>query len=374
LIERIFHPIGQGAFYSERHENFNIVYDCGNWKNTKLADKIIKQAFFKDEVIDILFISHFDYDHVNKINTLNKHTRIKKVIMPLLHNDEKKLLINLYRALNFQILQLIENPQEFFGKETQIITIEPSENSESPIGDNIEPIDLDNPINTRIQSGSILRKKFDTYEWVFIPFNHEYKDRNNELENLLSKNGFDVNKLKTDSKYTINEVISKRKKLKDIYTKVNGNINQNSMLLYSGINYSHENCKQKAFRFDYTYSHFKCDDEFHHHRWHKMRRERHRVSCIYTGDTDLNIVKIKSIFHNFWKSIGTIQVPHHGDIKSFDKSVLDDRYYWCPISVGETNTYGHPSCTLISKILSQDSCPILVTENLSSGFIEHIKC
>ncbi len=132
MIKRIFHPIGQGAFYSERHENFNIVYDCGNWKNTKLADKVVRQAFSKDEVIDILFISHFDYDHVNKIKTLNDHTRIKKVIMPLLHDNEKNLLINFYRALDFDILTLIENPQEFFGQETQIVTIEPSENNETP--------------------------------------------------------------------------------------------------------------------------------------------------------------------------------------------------------------------------------------------------
>jgi hypothetical protein len=45
MIQRIFHPIGQGAFYSERHENINIVYDCGNWKNTKLADRVVKQSF-----------------------------------------------------------------------------------------------------------------------------------------------------------------------------------------------------------------------------------------------------------------------------------------------------------------------------------------
>ena len=374
MIERIFYPIGQGAFYSEKHNNFNIVYDCGNWKNTKLADKVVKQAFLKDEVIDILFISHFDYDHINKISTLKEHTRIKKVIMPLLHNDEKILLINFYRALNFQILTLIENPQEFFGEETQIITIEASENNENPISDNIEPIDLDNLINTRIKSGSILRKRFDTYEWVFIPFNYEYKNRNNKLENLLSKNGFDVDKLKTDPTYTINKVISKRKKLKDIYTKVGGNINQNSMLLYSGINHLHEDCEQETFSFDYVYRYYTCDDEFHHIRWHRMKEEGCRVSCIYTGDTDLNIVNIKSIYQNFWQSVGTIQIPHHGDIKSFDKSILDDRYYWCPISVGEKNTYGHPSSTLISQIISQDSCPILVTENLSSGFIEHIKC
>ena len=38
LIERIFHTIGQGAFYSEKHDNFNIVYDCGTeWKNSDMS-------------------------------------------------------------------------------------------------------------------------------------------------------------------------------------------------------------------------------------------------------------------------------------------------------------------------------------------------
>ena len=374
MIKRIFHPIGQGAFYSERHENFNIVYDCGNWRNTKLADKVVKQAFTKNEVVDILFISHFDYDHVNKIKTLSEHTKIKKVIMPLRHENEKTLLINLYRALNFPILTLIENPQEFFGKETQIITVSPSENSESPVNDNIGSIDLDNLTTSSIQSGSILRKKFKSYEWVFIPFNYDYKVRNFELENLLSENGFDIERLKNDSQYTINETISNLKKIKDIYTKVSGNINQNSMLLYSGINCLRKDCEKDVFCIDYPYRFYTCCDEFYYIRWHRMARKRHRVSCVYTGDSDLNVVKIKSIFRNFWKSVGTIQIPHHGDIKSFDKSVFDDRYYWCPISVGEKNSYGHPSSKVITDILSQDSCPILVTENLSSGFIEHIKC
>lgn len=374
MIERIFHPIGQGAFYSERHENFNIVYDCGNWRNTKLADKVVKQAFLKDEVVDILFISHFDYDHVNKIQTLKEHTKIKKVIMPLLHKNEKILLINLYRALNFPILTLIENPQEFFGQETQIITIQPSENSESPIDESIEPINLDNLTTTNIASGSILKKTFKSYEWLFIPYNYKYSFRNSELETLLISNKFDVEKLKTDSTYTINKIISECKSIKDIYTKVNGNINQNSMLLYSGLNCLHRDCEQETFHFDYSYKYFRDNDKFHHIKWHRMSKQRYRVSCIYTGDTNLNIVKIKSIFKTFWESVGTIQIPHHGDIKSFDKSILDNKYYFCPISVGEKNSYGHPSSTLISNIISQNSYHILITEKLNSAFIEYIRC
>jgi len=97
MIKRIFHPIGQGAFYSEQDENFNIVYDCGTeWKNRgkKSIDKMIKQSFSKDDEIDILFISHFDYDHVSKIKVLRDHVKtIKKVVMPLLFESEKNLLL-----------------------------------------------------------------------------------------------------------------------------------------------------------------------------------------------------------------------------------------------------------------------------------------
>jgi len=384
LIERIFHPIGQGAFYSERHDKFNIVYDCGNWKNTKLADKVVKQAFLKDEIIDILFISHFDYDHVNKIKTLKEHTKIKKVIMPLLHPHEKHLLLNIYRALNFHILTLISNPEDFFGSETQIITVAASENNESPIDDNIGRLNIDNTMTSSIQSGSILKKTFTNYEWVFIPYNFKYKERHEKLIDALKEKGFDVDKLQSDSNYILDEIVKKKDKntiaskggklFKEIYDNLDGKINQNSMLLYSGLNCKRDDCKKEIFLFDYPQRFYGCNEIFHHIKWHRMAREEYRVSCIYTGDTDLNVVKIKSIFTNFWASVGTIQIPHHGDLKSFKKEVLDDRHYWCPISVGEHNSYGHPSCRVIANILSQDSCPILVTENLNSGFIEHIKC
>ena len=373
MIQRIFHPIGQGAFYSERHENFNIVYDCGNWRNTKLADKVVRQAFQEDDAIDILFISHFDYDHVNKIKTLKNHTKIRKVIMPLLHNNEKVLLINLYRVLDFHIATLIQDPKTFFGEETQIITVEPSESNEAPINDNIE-INLDNIDRPRIQSGSKLIKQFSNYEWLFIPFNYKYPDRNTKLECLLSAYGFDIVKLKEDPEYTVKSVVSNRKEIKDIYSKVDGNINQNSMILYSGINHKNTRCNKKLIYSCHRYCHHIYDDCFCHQiRWHRIRNQIHRVSCIYTGDTDLNIVNIKSIFKNYWKSVGTIQIPHHGDLKSFNKAVLDDKHYCCPISVGAKNNYGHPSFRLISEIFSQDSCPILITEDLSSGFVEHIR-
>jgi len=386
LIQRIFHPIGQGAFYSERHDGFNIVYDCGTaWPNRtkKVFDKVVTQSFSKDDVIDILFISHFDYDHVSKIHVLNKHVKnIKKVVMPLLHEREKTILINMYRSLDFNIFKLISNPGEFFGNGTQIITVNPTDNN-TPIDNNETPIDIDDEIDNKIDSGTTLQKNFNKYEWIFIPYNYKYNDKHIKLIKQLKINGFtdeEIEKLQTNSSYTINKIIddvSKSEKkggkiFKKAYTKLGGDINENSMLLYSSAKSNSKKWRMGAFAIDNLRYHNQFADEYILHTGLLWNEYSSKVGCIYTGDSNLNKIDIKTIFKFYWSSVGTIQIPHHGDLTSFNKSILDNKHYLCPISVGEYNSYGHPSSKVIADILSQDSHPILVTENLTSSFIERI--
>lgn len=96
-IQRIIHPVGQGAFYSEHFilkngKEVNVVYDCGAdqpW-NDALEREISHFYECKNNIIDALFISHFDQDHVNGIHDLvNKRgIQIKKVILPVLEKEE----------------------------------------------------------------------------------------------------------------------------------------------------------------------------------------------------------------------------------------------------------------------------------------------
>jgi len=82
----------------------------------------------------------------------------------------------------------------------------------------------------------------DLSNWVFIPYNYYYDQNHNDLINELRKEGFSPDKLKEGSEYTIDKIIkdiakSKAKGgkiLKDIYNKLEGKINNNSMFLYSG--------------------------------------------------------------------------------------------------------------------------------------------
>ena len=168
MIQRIFHPVGQGAFYSERHENHNIVYDCGTHyfnRGKKGIKNTISQSFSKDEIIDILFISHFDYDHVSLIEHLKKSVKkIRLVVMPLLCDDEKILLCNIFKALGEKALvTLVENPEEFFGAKTHIIRVQHKFSEEDP-----RPIYL-NDINQNLQipSGTLIAIE-EHSDWILV--------------------------------------------------------------------------------------------------------------------------------------------------------------------------------------------------------------
>lgn len=377
MIERLFHPIGQGAFYSERHRscnintnintNINIVYDCGTTNPKSLAkQRVVSQSFSKDDVIHILFISHFDKDHVSLIDKLKKAVnRIERVVLPLLHDEEKIFLSNIYMALKQpRLAKLVSNPNEFFGEETQIIGVRP--NSDTEIGE-IPSLNVLEINETRtIPSGTPLTIS-GLNDWVYIPFNYKYDERNKQFLYELQKKGIDVDRLKTDPDYIIDKTV--KDKIKNIFDSsgVSGNINENSMFLYSG-----PSCKKDL------YKHFWrgkgwcddiccCDFDFFHHPCHS-----HRVACLYTGDGDLNKVDVKKIYTKYWDLIGTIQIPHHGSSASFNVNVLHTGRFLCPMSVGNTNPYGHPSQRVIAEILSNRCFPILITEDADSTYIEII--
>ncbi|TXT62334.1 MAG: hypothetical protein BAJALOKI1v1_970002 [Promethearchaeota archaeon] len=375
MIKRIFHPIGQGAYYSERFKDFNIVYDCGNFHDTKLGDKVVKQSFRRNDEIDILFISHFDKDHISKIKTLKDHIKkIHRVVMPLLDKEERILLANVYRALDFDdIVELVNNPKLFFGEKTNIIKVKETDNPNEPISREPEldenkkdeyNIDKDLIKDIVIPSGSKLITKFD---WVYMPYNHKYNTRNKQLKEELKNEGFDVEKLKNNEDYTLHEIAkdisinpaSIGRKFNKIYKKLDGTINENSMLLFSGpiISNHPKRIRRRIYQntfFPFYYPVYYLNE----------------IACIFTGDSDLTKILIKDIFQHYWNDVGTIQIPHHGSINNFNSEILEDKNYCCPISFGLNNNFGHPSSKIIADILSNHCCPFLVTEKTNSTYTE----
>ena len=374
MIQRFFHPVGQGAFYSERHKyheypgsTLNIVYDCGTGymnKGKKGIREVVNQSFSEQDVIHILFISHFDYDHISLIELLKKtvNNRIERVVIPLLDEEETIFLANIYRALGEDHLaELVRNPEKFFGEGTHVIRVKLSTEEGNREKATIR-LSKSNP--KEIPSGSpLILEDYD--DWVFVPYNHLNQERGKDFRAKLQADGIDVGELE-DPGYVLDK--DRCKKIKACYKKIDGGINQNSMFLYSGPSVG-EGVSMYfwggGIRWDHNY-HWSC---FYDHHFYSRRR----VACLYTGDGDLNKVDARAVYGKYWKFIGTIQIPHHGSLPSFKDNILEAEYLLCPISVGKNNSYGHPSQRVISRILFHGSCPILVTEDVCSTFVEVIE-
>ncbi|MGL4868411.1 MAG: MBL fold metallo-hydrolase, partial [Cetobacterium sp.] len=88
-MERIFYPVGHGAFYIENICGLNIVFDCGTVsKRVFLEESIDRFIEEYGRTVDLLIISHFDIDHYNGIKKLlKKDIIVKKILIPDLNCD-----------------------------------------------------------------------------------------------------------------------------------------------------------------------------------------------------------------------------------------------------------------------------------------------
>lgn len=357
ILIRAFHPIGQGAFYTERHSfngtEFTVVYDCGSTTlKGKELERKIKSTFPKGHSIDILFISHFHADHINGIETLAKHCQIKKVVMPLIDEAAKALvkITNLIES-DFSDTRLIDSPEDFFGADISVIRIEPTE-----INPNSEGISLNNPTdiskigNSSTNSSGTVFIPFISIDWFFIPFNYEQDDRKKKFEDALKEYGLTLADIDT-----INKINNHKYDIINAYNIVDGDLNKNSMILFSG---------------KHADDNIQCFEHYHRFYFHSHFHLGLQSGCLYMGDIDLNeqniVADIIAKLRQMLPYIGTLQVPHHGSILNFTKSILQKEIGCAIFSYGTTNKYGHPSDRVIGDIIAKDIYPHLVTEEQQS--------
>lgn len=384
-MTRTFHTVGQGAFYTERHQTdngkFTIVYDCGSGTSKmtpKALEKKINSAFsdkdVKDE-IDILFISHFHADHINGLEFLKNNFKIKNVVLPLLDEKDKEdkeaiilLKVSNYLSCGNLYSDLIDNPAGFFGKETVIIKVKVNDSEEAVFTERQEntntTIDIDNldlsGRHVQIESGTkITSKLIEELKWFFIPFNYKHDERKIQFKDALSKQGLSLTDIDT-----ITKIQSNKRGIVAAYKDktVKGDLNQNSMILFSGFGKSSylTRCFSNNWHFPYPCCWFPTES-----------------GCIYFGDIDLNQVgiidNIKARLNSFLPFVGTIQIPHHGSKENFDSDMLNNlpQIECAVISFGTDNLYGHPSSWVIIELLHKRIYPHFVTEKQDSVVIQH---
>lgn len=380
-VIRHIHPIGQGAFYTECFVDekdktiANVVYDCGANKTlSKSSKKMIEYTFCENDEIDILFISHFDADHVNGIKTLiDNRINIRYVIMPLLAPDEIKFLSVFYNKTNNadkDIQTFINNPETYFGNNTIILKVKPIDEDSDYENMHISLDDFDvskiekegNYYNINSFCRIVLKN-----EWLYIPANFETNVRCRKLSDLLNNNGINI---KSDihclKKYKASE-------LKKVYDQLDGGINSNSLVLYSG-SISENVSVKTSYCFNHM-SHFAMSC-FKSHFLGKS-------ACLYLGDSNLNdknksdkdVIDYLNHYMNEYKErIGLIQIPHHGSLLSFSNKILSfckcENFF---LSCGNYNDYGHPSEKVIEEFNLKKLYVQNVTESKNSRLIQIIE-
>lgn len=84
---RVLCPVGHGGFDVEYIDETTVVFDCGSCPMANVNNCIIHykehlDRFGQPLCIDYLFLSHFDQDHVNGLEMLSKHFKIRNIIVP----------------------------------------------------------------------------------------------------------------------------------------------------------------------------------------------------------------------------------------------------------------------------------------------------
>lgn len=351
IIKRVFMPVGQGAFYIEKfNDNFTVVYDCGSYKDVFIVEENIKKSIL-DTKIDLLVISHYHEDHINGLEYLFKNFDVKRMLMPYLDltekietfidADVKNTNNDFYKDFCIDPSKaLIDN----FGKSSEISFVFPEQ---SPKPDKLDIQTLPSKIN----SGDKIIYKVNNYTWSYIPFNFQNKKRTEQFKKLTEHLDLDtIDKFKDYYEQNKAEII-------DIYkTKLTGDINTNSLVLYSGTysdikttNYS----KRKSFTFTQNIS-----------------------GCLYLGDYNargnLKMKELKEKYESFCKEISTIQIPHHGSRHNYNPRLNFKPNIISVISAGINNKFKHPHSETLKKIALQNGIVILVTEQEETKLTQSI--
>jgi len=388
-------PVGQGAFYCERFMDTvnkkvrNIVYDCGALDNNRQKPasltREINGLLDKDEHIDILFISHFDADHVNGIAQLNGRNPIDRIVMPELTKNEIWFLYA-FGAVNGQFAEMADFANFYNSYQGQTIYIS-SVDEEDDSREADDGRDLLGDVDNNVQNGAITESsgtKFslgtlkEQLSWIYVPINYGISQK--KLQDLKAKildiQLADGSKLTEDDLKIGNKVGEVTDAIKKAFKDSKVDTNMTSMVVYSGPSISLPN-------YDICYCQRRLDIEDCFHCLYWDYDFDHQVSaCLYTGDSVLNAKRCKSIA-GFIKSIkdniGTLQLPHHGSNNNFWCDIYEDEFktklstrIFCFASYGVDNIFRHPSSKVRMDLILHGTCLWGVTEEKHTQFNECI--
>jgi hypothetical protein len=407
-----FFKAGQGSFYGgriwdcETDQVFTVVYDCGTSTFIKGNSKSLNDEinYFKrrphyfpqhyDE-IELLFISHFDYDHVSGLKRLLTVFKVKNIILPYLSIEHRQFFLTSipedYETVNdltiIDYISFIESPNQFISQNsetTNMFFIKPNGKQHidyQAFDDNIIKNENVYPLGTLIQNSGELAgqsnvKIYDNNLQFFIKQYWEFttycqtvsQESIDKLQACLKKKL----KIKTSNNLTLSDLkniaTTKRKEAHKCYTDCITDINSHGLVLLHGpISFEdlsvnvNSNCALNHFRKNYLYHRHFYDEH------HLLYNKKSMLGTLLFGDTSINPqnnpIDFPIAFKDKLVNVIVVQVPHHGSSKNWDFKAFKalnigknvNRWGGCAVAVcnfGFGNKFGHPSHEVLDDLSS----------------------
>ncbi len=362
---RTVHPVGQGTFISEKFIERNgketiVVYDCGSQNGKSVIEREICNSFEKGTEICAVYISHLDNDHVNGLEFLIKHCRVKKVFLPYLSPKSLFMTMVKYKCET-------ESGETDLCSELVSDLIYYSHERMSEQFATFKNADYSNvfPEIYFVRSNNICVQNIDTENtdiWKYLAFNNENKKTKKKFFELLISEGIpeafatDINSFSR-----LWDNLEYRNILKKIYKKLDGGINANSLGIVS---YPLTNAYKEPIDHP-CLKHKSCI-------MYSYNKRQDNAGAIYVGDMDLSDTE-SDFYKTRYKGnqIGLLQLPHHGSKNSYSTRCAEniEAFIAC---AGYANRYGHPSGFVIDDLLKKRKELHTVTEHPGSRYREHI--
>ena len=449
-IEMTQHAVGQGGFFfgSLRYsgKEFCYVYDCGASNKTPLnreIDRVLEERNYinveeadtdneEKPIINVLFLSHYDFDHVRGLIYLLERFHVKRVVLPYLYRKDKTaaLLKNAGwwrrdRGSAANIMEFISNSVEWLiarnvedviqiPRENDLPALPPTlggdDRGDSPFpsdddGDragpvpplrffegveNLNPVWCYRDANNRWQKNLLLYSKTDRPThmntvlylkipdsiryWVFAPYVHPpcehcFGDFLNEVKREFTN---------IDDATIIQGMKNSnfRERIRGCYDKFfpkGSNHNLISMTLYTGPT----SLKNLFFLygnsvFSYTKSGgmLLTGDADFSDDINQVNEKCARCKSGLSGEKRRDaFLKYYEIFSIF---VGALMAPHHGSRRSFSLSLPNyfRRAIVCYACAGK-NSYGHPSIEVRCAV---DCCSSSRFQTVSDHPFSELKC
>lgn len=368
-----FFPVGQGLFsygaiiseYEEK-EVFSWVYDCGTSSKIKLVEESVDELekIKKRSNIDIIFISHYDEDHINGIDILLNVFSASLLVLPYISFEDIVVQIGMG---NFQVggkaLDMALDPAGYLLKKglslKSIILVPPDKGVEEDIESETVELDDGGEITFSYQG-----KFFEHHVPIYIKDLHgplsfvgiwDFYTYNAPLKKMVSDELRQRIKLHKNNKNICHESL---KKLGKMFSEEHGKSSRSKNIISTyafgtPASYVDKTIPQGVNEvFDRSIINFNgmCNV--------KGGQEDSGFGILYTGDgslrskKDMNNFKKSSLLNQAKNDCLCFQVMHHGAESGFNKdvpSLLNPSY--SVISSDPSNRgYNHPHKDVILSL------------------------